>query len=102
MREALPAPHPIGPFSRPHILSALFSGPSGRPSALERKVSLEATMRPTIRLMPLLLVTFLHGSWWTPIAGAQDVQGGVKVGVNRANLSFQESEEFEELDSRTG
>jgi hypothetical protein len=57
-------------------------------------------MRQTIRSAAVLLL-FL-GVLWTPAASAQGVQGGVKIGLNSANLSFEESGEFENLENRTG
>ena len=56
-------------------------------------------MRVTIRSAVLLL---LFGTWWTPVASAQDVQAGVKFGVNFADLSFEENDEIEDLNTRTG
>ena len=56
-------------------------------------------MRLTIR-SAVLLVLFATG--WTPVASAQDVQAGVRFGVNFADLRFEENEDVEDLDTRTG
>lgn len=57
-------------------------------------------MNLTIRLAALLFL--LNGTWWTPLASAQNVQGGVKAGVNFADLNFREFDGVENPDKRTG
>lgn len=56
-------------------------------------------MKVTMRAAVLL---FVFGTYWTPAASAQGVQAGVKFGVNVADLSFEENDEIEDLDSRKG
>jgi len=56
-------------------------------------------MRLTIRSAVLVL---LVGTCWAPVASAQNVEAGVKFGVNFANLSFEENDDIEDLNSRTG
>ena len=56
-------------------------------------------MRLTIRSAVLMV---LLGAWGAPVASAQDVQAGVKFGVNFADLSFKQTEGIEDLDARRG
>ena len=52
-------------------------------------------------IRPAALV-FVFSALWTPAASAQNVQAGVKFGVNFANLSFEENDDTEELETRKG
>lgn len=54
------------------------------------------------RTIPAGLLVISVSVLSTPVANAQDVQGGVKIGLNSSTLNFKESGDFDKVESRTG